>query len=213
MSIFFSLFSSALGAVFFGLLITAFLMVLLYFLMQCASKGTVKSLAFYITGPILFLILWFNSSIFCAAWQLKNAVDGIKIWISQHLFGYDGIVDIEISQAVWEAIEKHYPLAKSFFGLADFTGCSYDQLPALIADTMNSELNSLMWRSVFWILGTIACAVIVIMIFDKGRGSDYYGDSRRGRSTSRYDSGYESRYSRNRRDSQYSGRTRRAFRD
>lgn len=211
MSIFFSLFSTGISSLFYGLILTAFIMSILYIALKLASKGIVKSLGFYITGPVLFIILWINSTIFCGAWQIKGMVDSMELWLNQQLYGLNGIVDLRESQEIGEELVNNFPILGSFFGLFDFSGNTYENLPSAMADTIRGELNSYMWSSTFWILGAMACAVIVALIFDKGENRksvsglsrresgrySYGGNDRRSR-------GRETRYSERRRA--YSGR-------
>ena len=67
MGIFFSLFSEAFNCVGYGLLIAAFLVATLYFLLSTASKGIVRSFPFWISMGRLFFASWINMSVMVGA--------------------------------------------------------------------------------------------------------------------------------------------------
>lgn len=213
MSIFFNLFSTGFSSLLYGLLITAFLMCVLFFILKMVSKGIVRSLAFYITGPFLFVILWINTTVFCGAWQIKNIVRSMELWLTQQLDGLNGTVDLKQSQEIGEELVDKFPVLGSFFGFFDFSGYSYAQLPSAMAGAINSELNSYMWSSFFWILGALFCASIIVMIFDKGKGRySVEGNSRRGVRSSRRERYSEGRESMGRRRERVYSDKRRLYR-
>ena len=55
--IFFQLFTTAFMSIFYGVVITAAVMAILYFLLRQFNSGIVESVPFYITGAVLFLLL------------------------------------------------------------------------------------------------------------------------------------------------------------
>lgn len=175
MSIFFTLFSGALSSVFYGLVITAFVMATLYFLLSVASKGAVKSIPFYISFILLFFFLWANMSVMVGAFQVKSETETMKIWLQQQLTEFSGLVDGEDSQIIGDALDEHFPILGHYLNLFDFSGHDFEEIPVVMTDAINKTMTGQIWKNILWSLGFILAASLISLYFDKGEN---YGTNR-----------------------------------
>lgn len=72
MGIFFSILSEGIISLFYGIIITAFIMATLYFILSNLSRGAVRSIPFFVTGPILALLLTVNTPLLTEATMIKK---------------------------------------------------------------------------------------------------------------------------------------------
>lgn len=178
MGIFFSLFSEAFSCVGYGLLIAAFIVATLYFLLSTASKGIVRSFPFWISMVILFFAAWINMSVMVGAIKVNSATTAMEMWLNQYLYNLDGIADIRSSQEIGELLNEQFPILASYVNLFDFSGYSLRELPFAIAEAVRGEMSGQIWSNVLWTLAFIAAAVIISLYFD--RGNPEYSGRRRG---------------------------------
>ena len=179
MGIFFSLFSEAFNCVGYGLLIAAFIVATLYFLLSMASKGIVRSIPFWISLVILFFAAWINMSVMVGAIKVNSATTAMEMWLNQHLYNLEGIADIKSSQEIGDLLNNEFPILGSYVNLFDFTGHSLRDLPMAIAEAIRDEMGDQIWSNILWTIAFIAAAVIISLYFDRG-DVQYAGSGRRG---------------------------------
>lgn len=189
--IFFELFTTAFMCIFYGVVITTAIMALLYFILKEIDKNTVRTVPFYCTGVVLFLLLVIQFSLMMGAFEAKSYVDGIEITISRMVEGVSGIVSAEESQKILEEATGGNQLFGLFFNTCNFSGNDYEDLPAVMAETFRSGLNSYIWRRIWWTLGIIVLGILIISL-PNTKGSNR--NSKKGNS-SRGSSDYRSRRS------------------
>ena len=178
MGIFFSLFSGALSCIFYGFVITAFVIATLYFLLSMASNGIVRSPAFFISFFILAILLWVNMSVMVGAFQVKSATNAMELRLNQIVEGYYGYVDIQESQEIGDMLDEEFPILNHYLNLFNWSGNSYEDLPELVASGINRQMNQQIWSNILWSLGFIVAAVLISLYFDRGETQVPY---RRGR--------------------------------
>ena len=164
MGLFFSLF---LSSIFYGIVLTAFIMATLFFLLKNLSNGVYRSVAFYITGVVLAILLTVNFTVIIGAFSVKGQTDAMHLWMTQQLNGIDGYADIENSQAIGERLNDQFPMLGCFFDLYNMSGHTMNQLPDVFYETINSELNSIILSKILWSVGFIIAAVLVALYFTK----------------------------------------------
>ena len=76
---FFSLLTTAFSCIFYGVITTAVIMSILYFVLKSLSKGIVQSFPFYITGLILAFLLICNLSVLIGAFQVKSTTEAMEL--------------------------------------------------------------------------------------------------------------------------------------
>jgi predicted PurR-regulated permease PerM len=175
--IFFSLLSTATSSIFYGIIVTAVIMAILYAVLKSLSKGIVQSVPFYITGIVLAILLIVQCSLMIGAIQAKDAVDSAKIYLNQLLEDKYGIISAQDSQKVMDAITDNFPIIGNFIDIADFSGHDISDLPEVMHESMINFLSSYIWHRVWWILGIIVIACIVVMLFDHKTISAYSNDT------------------------------------
>ena len=180
MGIFFSILNEGITCLFYGIVITAFIMATLYFILSTLSKGTVRSIPFFITGPILALLLMVNMTLLVGAFTVKSETESMRLWLTQRLDGIHGTADLQSSQQVGDMLNEQFPLSGCFLNLFDMSGHPIEELPQVFYEVINEEMNSMIWSRLFWSLGFIIAAMLVALYFDKGEGNRNNGKSKRG---------------------------------
>lgn len=168
MGIFFSLFSEAFNCIGYGLLIAAFLVATIYFLLSTASKGIVRSIPFWICMVVLFFAAWINMSVMVGAIKVNSATSAMEMWLNQYLYNLEGIADIKSSQEIGDLLNEQFPILASYVNLFDFSGYSLRDLPTAMAEAVRDEMGDQIWSNILWTLAFIAAAVIISLYFDRG---------------------------------------------
>lgn len=180
MGIFFSILSEGITCLFYGIIITAFIMATLYFILSTLSKGAVRSIPFFVTGPILALLLMVNMTLLVGAFTVKNETESMRLWLTQRLNGIHGTADLQSSQQVGDILNEQFPLSGCFLNLFDMSGHPIEELPQVFYEVINDEMNSMIWSRLLWSLGFIIVAMLVALYFDKGEGNRNNGKRERG---------------------------------
>ena len=168
---FFSLLSTAISSIFYGIVVTAVVMTILYFVLKSLSRGIVETAAFFITGILLAALLVTQVSLLIGAIQAKDAVDSAEILLNQMLENSYGEVSAQDSQHLLDTVTEAYPVIGTYFGVADFSGQDVSDVASAMHDEMISRLNTFIWHRVWWILGVVVVACVIVMLFDKGSSS------------------------------------------
>lgn len=171
MAIFFSILYKGITCLFYGFIITGFIMATLYFLLSTLSRGAVRSIPFFLTGPILALLLVVNMTVLTGAFTVKSETESMRLWLTQQLDGAEGIANLQISQEVGEMLNRQFPLSECFLNLFDMSGHTVSELPQVFYEVINSEMNRTVWNKILWSLGFIIAAVLVALYFDRGMGN------------------------------------------
>lgn len=171
--IFFELFSTAFMCVFYGVVIAAAIMSILYFVLKEIDKGIVHTIPFYATGVILFLLLTIQSSLLMAAFEAKGYVDGIETYITQMVEGTTGVVTAVQSQEILDDVISNNHLIGLFFDTCDFSGNEVSDLPHAMAEVFRTNLNSYIWHRVWWSFGIIVVAIFIVYCSRKRVKSSY----------------------------------------
>ncbi len=179
MGIFFSILNEGITCLFYGIVITAFIMATLYFILSSLSKGTVRSIPFFITGPILALLLMVNMTLLVGAFTVKNETESMRLWLTQRLDGIHGTADLQSSQQVGDMLNEQFPLSGCFLNLFDMSGHPIEELPQVFYEVINKEMNSMIWSRLLWSFGFIVAAMLVALYFDKGEGNRNKGKNKR----------------------------------
>ncbi|MCF2594417.1 hypothetical protein I6E11_11595 [Bacteroides caecigallinarum] len=179
MAVFFSIMSEGVLCLFYGMIITAFIMATLYFILSSLSNGAVRSVAFFVTGPVLALLLVVNMTLLVGAITVKGETESMRLWLMQRLDGVHGIADIQCSQQVGDMLNEHFPLSGCFLNLFDMSGHRMEELPQVFYEVINDEMNKMIWSSSLWSLAFIVAAMLVALYFDKGENNPGKGKNKR----------------------------------
>ena len=170
--IFFSLISTAFSSIFYGFLATLAIMAALYFILRTINQGIVQTPVFYVTGVVLALLLFIQTSLMFGAMQAKDTADAAQEYVSGLIENYQGIVDAKESRQAIDALTDEFPIIGNFVDLTAFYGRSIADLPNSIHATVVNFLNSYIWHRIWWSLGVIVLAIIIAIIF-RSKPYDY----------------------------------------
>ena len=166
--IFFSLLTTAFSSIFYGVIVTAVVMAILYFILKTLGQGIVQTLVFYVSGVVLAILLIVQFSLLFGACQAKGATDSAKIYMEQILEGYDGTIGAQESQRILDSVNEQFPVIGSYIGVANFSGNDVSDLAEVMHQTMTSFLNSYIWHRVWWIIGIVFVACLIVILYDRG---------------------------------------------
>ncbi len=160
--------SLAFSTVVYGLLATAAIMAMLYFILHEISRKAVRNIPFFITGIVLFPLLLTQFTLFFGAIEAKSLVDAIEIFVSQSLESMHvtptDMINGEDSQEMLHLIIQQYPILGVFVDTCTFSGTQYSDLAQTIGETLRDYLNSYMWRRIFWIIGFVVVATAIAIL-------------------------------------------------
>lgn len=182
--IFFSLINTALSSIFYGVIVTAVITVILYVVLKSISPNIVKTPIFFVTGVVLSVLLIIQSSLMIGAIQAKGTVDSVEIYLSQLLENAYGTVGAQDCQEILDAVTEKFPVIGSYINIANFAGQNVENLATSMCETMKEYLSSYIWHRVWWIVGILFVACFIVMLFDK-RNSTAYPPKTSGRIASR----------------------------
>lgn len=178
MGIFISLFFESASCLFYGIIITAFIMSTLYFLLKASSDGIVRSIPFYIAGVVLSIILVVNMSLVVGAVTVKQQTGSMQLWLTQQLENVEGVADVQSSQAVGNILNEEFPLLGCFLNLFDMSGYQIRELPQVFYDVINKEMNGVIFSKILWSLGAMIAAILVALYFEEGKKTSTYAGHR-----------------------------------
>lgn len=173
--IFFSLITTAFSSILYGIMVTAVIMIVMYFVLRAINTCIVQTLVFYITGIVMAVLLVIQFSMMFGAMQAKDAIDSAETYMSQLLEGSEGITDAQHAQEVIESVKDHFPLVGKFIDKENLSEGSTTNLVANMHTTITDYLNSYIWHRVWWILGFVVVACGVVVIYAPGNVSNFYG--------------------------------------
>lgn len=174
---------------FFGILLTAIGISLMFFLIQCWFSNSKFTPICYIIGGILFFFLSFQAVLLCGAITIKSYCEDIEIVINNRVKDIPSHVqlDQESSQQMLDQIAKEWPLIENFLGGVDLTGHTSATIAQSITKEIRSFMNSFILRRIGWsLLFVVGSAIIVIKTMEQTKRRQ------------RYPSGYSSGRSRKR---------------
>ena len=165
-----SLLSTAMSSILYGIIATVVVIVLFYVLFKALDSDVVRSKAFIAVSSVLAFLLIIQFSMLIGAVQAKGEVDSAEIYLQQISENKYGIIDANESQALLNEVTNEFPLIGTYIGVCNFAGHSMEDIASAMADTMRSYLTTFIWHRVWWILGFIVTAgVLVCVIPGTGR--------------------------------------------
>lgn len=160
--IFFNLFSTAVTAVLCGVIAAAVTMALYYVLFRALDRDVVRSKVFLIASAVLSVLLMVQYSLLSGAVSAFGEVESAEIYLQQLTENAYGTLGVTESQELLDKVTQSYPLIGVFIGICNFAGQSMSDIAGVMSETMRDFLSSYIWRRVWWILGLIVVASVVI---------------------------------------------------
>lgn len=201
--IFFSLITTALSSVFYGIIATCVIMAVLYIVLMLVSKTVVRTPAFYVVGVVMGVLLLIQTTLLIGAMEAKDAADEAFESVSEVVDASTGVIDNENIRQVLDNVNEQYPIIQNFIDLSHISTDGVTNLSDAMHKQATDYLDSFLWHRVWWILGIIIVACIVVIVLDKP-GSGGGGRLARGTLASRG----EGRGTRSSRSGNVNGRTR-----
>lgn len=164
---FISLFTTAISSVLNGIVVTAAIMAILYFVLKSFSRNMVRTPIFYLTGIVVAVLLIVQISLMIGAIQAKDAADAAEIYLNQLLENRTGTVGVNDSQHILDAVIEEFPVIGTFIGIADFSGHDVSELASSMHETMIGFLNAYIWHRVLWSIAIIVVGCLIVMMYDK----------------------------------------------
>lgn len=164
---FFSLITTAISSVFYGFITTIAIMAILYVILKWISKSIVQTPIFFITGVILAVLLLIQITLMFGAIQAKNTAGSVEIYLKQVLENESGIVGVQDSQLIMDAVTSHFPIIDTFINFVDFSGHDVSELHEVMHDTMIKFFNLYILRRILWSLFIILTACVTVMLYDR----------------------------------------------
>lgn len=174
--IFFNLFSAAMTAVLCGVIAAAVTMALYYVFFRALDRDVVRSKVYLIVCAVLAVLLIVQYSLLSGAVSALGEVDSAEIYLQQVTENAYGALGVVESQQLLDQVTGQYPLIGVFIGVCNFAGQSMTDIAGVMSETMRDFLSSYIWRRVWWILGLIVVASVVIA-FMPGTGRKKSGGS------------------------------------
>lgn len=167
----FNMFSSLMGTAFscviYGILITTIIMGILLVLLLAINKDIIHSVVFYIVGALLALFLTFQFTLMMGAAETQSAVDSAYDYICELVESKSGTISTDESQEMLESITEEYPIIGLFMSKTDFMMADSEDFPDVFQETMTGFLDSYFWHRVWWSLGAIVIACLIVAFLPK----------------------------------------------
>ena len=164
---FISLLETAFTSILNGIIVTAAIMAILYFVLKSLSRNMVRTPIFYITGIVTALLLIVQISLMIGAFRAKWAAEPAHIYLCQLLENRYGTVGANDSQQIIDNVTEHFPIIGVYINIADFSGHDVSDLAEAMYETMISYLNTYIWHRILWSLCIIIIACLIVMMYDK----------------------------------------------
>ena len=165
---FLSLLTTATSCVFYGIVATMVIMTILYFVLRLWDDGIVRSIHFYITGFILFILLTIQLSLLIGAIEARNLTGWVEISVTQMMEGKTGIISATDSQAILDNLISRSPIIGIYVDTCNFAGNDTYTIATAIVDTLRSVLNKYIFHRVLWSVAFIVLACVIAALFAKG---------------------------------------------
>ena len=165
--IFFSLITTALSSVFYGIIATLVIMAVLYIALMLVRKTVVQTPAFYVVGAVMAVLLLIQTTLLIGAVEAQDAADDAFEFTSQVVDTSLGVVDNENIQQVLDSVNEQYPILQNFIDLSEFSTEGVTNLTDAMHQQVTDYLDSFIWHRVWWILGVIIVGCTVVIVLDK----------------------------------------------
>jgi hypothetical protein len=94
--------------------------------------------------------------------EAQDAVDSAYDYICELVESKSGTIGIGESQEMLESITEEHPLIGLFVSKTDFMMVDSEELPDVFQETMTGFLDSYFWHRVWWSIGFIVIACLIV---------------------------------------------------
>lgn len=189
--IFFELASSAFTAVLYGIVLTVFIVGLLYVILRQLCRGAVHTIPFYVIGVVLFAVLLVQQTLMFGAFKAKGYVDNVAEYVYEVIDLKDGLKESaninNVDPSLTEKVKEEFPMVSLFVNMdkieeyAEDIDDLEDTVP-VIKNEFQSALNYYILRRILWSLGVIVVSVVLVCLIESRGGTSgrrgHYSSSR-----------------------------------
>lgn len=141
-----------------------------------SATGKQMSIISWIVALAMFVGLSFECNKLINAIEGRSEVSDFVSSIVGSISGYldysngSSIISYEEANQVALGCKLVLPGWGKYFNASDFQGCSYNEIPIVIADRINTAMSRQVWNMLGWIvLTSIMGAVLIIVFFENSR--------------------------------------------
>lgn len=187
MNALFEILEFSMSSLIWGVLIAAICMGLFFFVIKGWWRNAMFTLATYLVGIILFLLLSVQCILICGAIKIIDFTDVIEAKTEQILntrYVKNMSVTIAESEEIVQDLIAEYPILANYIGYGYFQGYTVETLPAGVGQAVRDFMRSFIIRRLLWCLGFVVVgsflAVKSISVVNNSGGSGRMrGDSHR----------------------------------
>ena len=96
-------------------------MIFLYVLLKCIGRGIVRTIPFYLTGFVLFILLSIQMSLMIGAMEVEDKVDAVEVRIEQIMENFYGTLSATDSQLLLDRLNEEFPLMSLYVDTSSST--------------------------------------------------------------------------------------------
>lgn len=163
----------SISSLFWGILIAVLCMALFVFLIKGWYKDAQFSLASYLVGAVLFILLAFQCILIMGSLKIISDTDYYEVQFQRVVErDYPPMADISLRQAddIIKEVIYEYPILQYYIGGGEFQGFQAYNLPHAMASELKSFMRSYIIRRLLWCLGFVVVgSFIVIMTMSRSR--------------------------------------------
>lgn len=179
----------SISSLFWGILIAVLCMALFVFLIKGWYKDAQFSLASYIVGALLFILLSFQCILITGSLKIISDTDYYELQFQRVVErDYPPLADMSLRQAddVIKEVISEYPILKYYISGGTFSGFQAYNLPHALASELASFMRWYIFRRILWCLAFVVIgAIIVIKTMSRSRPKVHQSISTREKRTDR----------------------------
>lgn len=169
----FHLFSIASESFYYGILLAAVTVIILYFILQMISKSCVKTIHFYISFAVLLVLLAIQDIFLIGAFKALDLVDVVRIYIQQQIGAYSHAMNMQDTQDILDEVIREMPLIGIFANITDMEVDNAQDLAEIFAISLQTHLKTYIWKRIGWCTAFIITAVLITFLADKRKAQTY----------------------------------------
>lgn len=159
------LITTAITTVFYGIIATVALMLLLFIIMRLIKSTVGKNILFYPVGLLLAILLVVQFTMLFGAREAMAVVDDMETGVIMAKDGLENTAASVVPQQYLDELTDQYPIIGLYAEGIEVAGNTAGITVNAIAGTIREELSSYIWRRVWWIFGSalVACLIALML--------------------------------------------------
>lgn len=149
----YNLITTAVSTVFYGIIATAVLMLLLFVVIRLFRPTVVRNILFYPLGVVLVVLLVAQFTMLFGAMEAKSIVSDVESGMIIVKEGAEGALESAVPRQYLDELTGNYPLIGLYIEGVGAGENTPDIGVSAIVGTIHEELSGYVWRRVWWITG------------------------------------------------------------